>query len=67
MRTSIGGESEVESEALEVRVRWRYVKGGLRMVMLLRAGGALVFKCAVCEISVSAGTDSMAGARMASV
>ena len=44
---SVGGALEVGSVVLEVRrLRWRYVKGGLRMVILLCAGADLVPDCA---------------------
>ncbi len=65
---SIGGKLETGSEVLEVRrVRWRYVKGGLRIVMLLCAGGALVFRSAACGSSDSAEIDAIGRARMVSV
>ena len=60
---STGGESEVASEVPEERrVRWRYVKGGLRMVMVLCAGRDLVSDCADCDVPVSAETGVIAGA-----
>ena len=43
----MGGALEVVSVVLEVRrMRWRYVKGGLRMVILLCAGAGLIRDCA---------------------
>ena len=58
----MGGALEVESVALEVRrVRWRYVKGGLRMVIFLCAGADLVPGCAAWGVTVSAGTVAIAG------
>lgn len=61
MRISIGGELEVGSEVLEVRrVRWMYVKGGLRMVILLCAGGGWVSDCAACDVKASVETDAIA-------
>lgn len=63
MRTSIGGELEVGSEVLEVRrVRWMYVKGGSRMVILLCAGGGWVSNCAACDVNASGETDAIARA-----
>ena len=59
---SIEGKIGVESEVLEVRrVRWRYVKGGLRMVRLLCGGSSLVSNCSVCDVIVSAEIDAIAG------
>ena len=50
VRMSRGGESAIKSVGLEVRrVRWRYVKGGLRIMVLLLAGGGLVADCATCD------------------
>ena len=50
----MGGALEVGSVMLEVRrMRWRYVKGGLRMVILLCAGADLVLDCAACGFTVS--------------
>ena len=64
---SIGGELESGSEVLEVRrVRWRYVKGGLRMVTLLCAGKALVSNNAACDTIACVDTDAIAGARVVS-
>ena len=58
----MGGALEVGSVVLEVRrVRWRYVKGGLRMVILLWAGADLVPDCAVWGITVSAETEAIPG------
>lgn len=63
MRISIGGELELGSEVLEVRrVRWMYVKGGLRMVILLCAGGGCVSTCAACDVNASVETDAIARA-----
>lgn len=60
---STGGESEVGSEEVEVkRVRWRYVKGGLRIVILLCAGCEVVSNCFAWDITASADMDTMAGA-----
>ena len=60
---SIGGELETGTEIVEVRrVRWRYVKGGLRMVILLCAGRCLFLRCAACDDTASAVTDSIVGA-----
>ena len=55
-------ESEFGSVELEVRrVRWRYVKGGLRIVILVCAGGNLVSDCAACGITASVEIDAIAG------
>ncbi len=43
------------------RVRWRYVKGGLRRVIFLGVGGGLVSCWAACDDIVSVETDAMAG------
>ena len=51
---SIGGESVVGSRLLEVRrVRWRYVKGGLRMVMVffVAVGSGLVSGSEACGMA----------------
>ena len=61
MRLSIGDGLE---EVLEVRrVRWRYVKGGLRMVIHRCAGTGLVSDCAVCEDAASVDADAIAESR----
>ena len=58
---SIGDELETGNEVLEVRrVRWRYVKGGLRMVIHRCAGTRLVSDCAVCEDAASVDADAIA-------
>ena len=50
-------------EVLEVRrVRWRYVKGGLRMVIHRCAGSGLVSDCAVCEDTASVDADAIIAA-----
>lgn len=52
---------ETGNEVLEVRrVRWRYVKGGLRMVVRCCAGIWLVSDCAVCEDTASVDADAIA-------
>lgn len=62
---SIGGDLDIGSEVLEVRrVRWRYVKGGLRMVTLLCAAKALVPNSAACDTIACADSDAIAGARV---
>lgn len=64
----MGGELEIGTEIVEVRsVRWRYVKGGLRMVMVLCAGSDLFSKSAVCDDTASAETDFIARASMVSI
>ena len=61
---STGGESEIGSEVEVTRVRWRYVKGGLRMVILLCAGCDVVSNCFACDVTASTDIDTiMAGAR----
>ena len=57
---SMGGALEVGSVVLEVRRRrWRYVKGGLRMVILFCAGVDLVPDGAVWDVGVSAETAAI--------
>ena len=56
----MGGALEVGSVVLGVRrLRWRYVKGGLRMVILLCAGDDLVPDCATWGVTVSAEKDDI--------
>ena len=51
---STGGEVEVGIEASEVRrERWRYVKGGFLMVILLCVGGDLTFDPTSCDFDDS--------------
>lgn len=64
---SMGGALEVGSVVLEVRMRWRYVKGGLRMVILLCAGADLVPDCAAWGSTVSAEREAIPGGSMVSV
>ena len=61
VRRSIEDGLETGNEVLEVRrVRWRYVKGGLRMVIHRWAGAGLVSSCAVCEDAASVDAVAMA-------
>ena len=58
---SIEDGLETGNEVLEVRrVRWRYVKGGLRMVIHRCAETELVSDCAVCEDTASADAEVIA-------
>ena len=62
----MGGVLEVGSVVVEVRrVRWRYVKGGLRMVILPCAEDDLVPDCAAWGVTVSVSvpvvTDAIPG------
>lgn len=58
---SIEDGLETGNEVLELRrVRWRYVKGGLRMVIHRCAGTGLVSDCAVCEDTSSVEPDAIA-------
>ena len=58
----MGGALEVGSVILEVRrMRWRYVKGGLRMVILLCAGADLVPDCAAWGFTVFAEGEAIPG------
>ena len=58
---SIEDGLETGNEVLEVRrVRWRYVNGGLRMVIHLCAGTGSVSDCAVCEDTASVEADAIA-------
>ena len=55
-----GGAPEVRSVVLRVRrMRWRYVKGGLRIVILLCAGADLVTGCAAWGFTVSGETEAI--------
>ena len=58
---SIEDGLETGNEVLELRrVRWRYVKGGLRMVIHRCAGTGLVSDCAVREDNSSVEPDAIA-------
>lgn len=62
---SIGGELEIGTEITDVRrVRWRYVKGGLRMVMVLCAGSGSLSKGTARDDTACSETDSIARASM---
>ncbi len=57
---SIGGELEAGNGVPEVRrVRWRYVKGGLRRVIFLCVGGGLVSCWAACDDDFSVEIDAI--------
>ena len=65
---STGAMLEIGSEVLDVkRVRCRYVKGGLRMVIVFCVGCELVSSCAACDNTASAETDAMVGTRVVSI
>ena len=58
----MGGALEVGSVVLEVRrMRWRYVKGGLRMVILVCAGADLVPDCGIWGVTDSGEREAIPG------